>query len=180
MSHRVSTPGVGHGSRYPVQPIEVAAVTDDAGSEAPVVAIEAITTPSSLGVAISRRGGRPRKPKIWDRHQRRLTRGGAARELGVNVSTVRRMEARGELVPEIDEVGIRWFSYYEVRALKQRRLRRMQDKGTEVQIAAFELFRKGIDWRDVAIRLHCKPVRVYRLWRLYSTDDGAQERTRSL
>jgi hypothetical protein len=81
------------------------------------------------------------------------------------------MEARGELVPEIDEAGIRWFSYYEVRALKERRLRKKQDERAEIRIAAFELFRKRVDWRDVAIRLHYDPIRVLQLWQLYSRDD---------
>jgi hypothetical protein len=81
------------------------------------------------------------------------------------------MEARGELVPEIDEAGIRWFSYYEVRTLRERRLRKKQDERAEIRIAAFELFRKGVDWRDVAIRLHYDPIRVRNLWELYSKDD---------
>ena len=39
-----------------------------------------------------------------------------------------------------------------------------------MKLAAFELFREGVDWRDVAIRLQYDPYRVYRLWRLYVVD----------
>jgi hypothetical protein len=173
MSHRVLARGREPWLALQAQGIGAVAVNDYEGSETPFVGEAASASPPPIVPAGGRRGGRPRKLKIWERHHLALTRGGAARELGVNVSTVRRMEVRGELVPEIDENGIRWFSYYEVRALKQRRVRKNQDKGAEIQIAAFELFRKGVDWRDVTIRLRYDPRRVYRLWQLYSVKEEA-------
>jgi hypothetical protein len=107
-----------------------------------------------------------------------LTRGDVARQLGIHVSTVRRLEARGELVPKIEEEGgLRYFTLWQVMKLKERRARNARDRAAEMRIAAFEMFQDGVDWRDVAIRLHYDPLRVHRLWHLYSTtkreaDDG--------
>jgi hypothetical protein len=81
------------------------------------------------------------------------------------------MDTRGELIAEIDVRSIRWFSYYEVRALKLRRLRQKQDERAEIRIAAFELFRKRVAWRDIATRRHHDAVRVRQLRQLYSKDD---------
>lgn len=49
-----------------------------------------------------------------------LTRGDVARRLGVHVSTVRRLEARGELIPHIEEDGLRYFTLWHVAYLKKR------------------------------------------------------------
>jgi hypothetical protein len=103
-----------------------------------------------------------------------LTRGDVARRLGVHISTVRRLEARGELVPVIEEDGgLRYFHLYQVVMLKKGRTRKAQEQAAEVRVAAFELFRRGVDWRDVAIRLHYDPLRVHRLWRLYAAHEKA-------
>jgi hypothetical protein len=103
------------------------------------------------------------EPSEW------LTRGDVARRLGVHVSTVRRLEARGDLIPKIEEDGgVRYFFLSQVINLMRRRTRAVQDQAAEIRVAAFELFRRGIDWRDVAIRLHYDPLRIHRLWRLYS------------
>jgi hypothetical protein len=100
-----------------------------------------------------------------------LTRGAAARFLGVHVSTVRRLEARGELVPKLEEEGgLRYFTLWQLMKLKERRTRNARERAAEVRVTAFEMFREGIDWRDVAIRLHYDPLRVHRLWRLFTTN----------
>ena len=103
------------------------------------------------------------EPSQW------LTRGDVARRLGVHVSTVRRLEARGELIPAIEEDGgVRYFTLWQVKTLNRRRTRKAQEQAAEIRLRAFELFRRGVDWRDVAIRLHYDPLRVRRLWHLYS------------
>jgi hypothetical protein len=98
---------------------------------------------------------------------RPITRGSAARMLGVDVSTVRRLEAKGKLHPEIGAGGIRYFDRVELRTLKEGRSRAARDRTTEIRVAAFRLFKENVDWREVAIRLRHDPYRVHRLWRLY-------------
>ena len=106
-----------------------------------------------------------------------LTRGDAARRLGVHVSTIRRLEARGELVPNIEEEGgLRYFTLWRVMELRDRRARNARDRVAAIRLAAFELFRRGKDWRDVAIRLHYDPLGVHRLWRLYSLGEQLPDR----
>jgi hypothetical protein len=109
-----------------------------------------------------------------------LTRGDVARRLGVHVSTVRRLEARGELIPAIEEDGgLRYFHLYQVMTLKKRRVRKAQGQTAEIRLTAFELFQRGVDWRDVAIRLHHDPLRVHRLWHLYSMDRRTPNRNQA-
>jgi MerR HTH family regulatory protein len=115
----------------------------------------------------ARTGGRPRKTGPDDEP---ITRGYVAQILGVDVSTVRRMEARGQLHPKIGPGGIRYFETYEVRRLAAHRLRLLRSQQVEVKLAAFTLFREGADWRDVAIKLHHDPHDVRRLWELYNTE----------
>lgn len=106
-----------------------------------------------------------------------LTRGAAARYLGVHVSTIRRLEARGELVPHIEEEGgLRYFTLWQVMQLRNRRTRSAREQAADMRLAAFEFFRQGVDWRDVAIRLRYDPLRVHRRWRLYSLDKAARDR----
>lgn len=101
-----------------------------------------------------------------------LTRGDVARRLGVHVSTVRRMEAHGELIPVIEEDGgLRYFTLYQVMTLKRRRTRQAKAQAAEIRLAAFTLFRRGVDWRDVALRLQYDPLRVHWLWHLYSANE---------
>ena len=45
-----------------------------------------------------------------------------------------------------------------------------------MRVAAFEFFQEGVDWRDVAIRLHYDPLRVHRLWRLYALEQKTEDR----
>ena len=106
-----------------------------------------------------------------------LTRGAAARQLGVHVSTIRRLEARGELVPNIEEEGgLRYFTLWQVMELRDRRTRKARERAADIRLAAFELFHRGLDWRDVAIRLRYDPLRVHRLWRLYSLGERIPDR----
>jgi hypothetical protein len=128
-------------------------------------------TPRKPPPDIKRTGGRPPRllptmdPGDW------LTRGDVARHLGVHVSTIRRLEARGELIPHIEEDGgLRYFTLWHVAYLKKRRARKAQKQAAEIRLAAFELFQRGVDWRDVAIRLHYDPLRVHRLWRLFTAN----------
>jgi hypothetical protein len=115
-----------------------------------------------------RTGGRPRRrPDIVDST---ITRGYVVWYLGVDVSTVRRLEARGQLNPRIGAGGIRYFDMHEVKRVRTRRLGRLADQTADVRLAAFARFQRGHDWRDVAIKLHYDPYRIYRLWRLYTSD----------
>jgi hypothetical protein len=116
-------------------------------------------------------GGRPRKSD--DLEDEPITRGYVAQILGVNVSTVRRLETRGQLHPKVGPGGIRYFQMHEVRRLSAHRLRLLRSQSTEMKLAAFVLFRKSIDWRDVAIELRYDPHRIYRLWRLYTMNERA-------
>jgi hypothetical protein len=122
---------------------------------------------------IKRTGGRPPKTGAGIAEPR-LTRGYVAQVVGVDVSTVRGLEARGELHPEIGDGGIRYFDLRELLALKSRRIRAARDRTVDIRLAAFELFRQGVDWRDVAIKLRYDPYRVHRLWRLYTVDEKAR------
>jgi hypothetical protein len=88
----------------------------------------------------------------------------------VDVSTVRRLEARGQLHPQIGAGGIRYFDMREVKRVRTRRQGRLADQTADVRLAAFARFQRGHDWRDVAIKLHNDPYRIYRLWRLYTSD----------
>ena len=116
----------------------------------------------------ARTGGRPRKTGEPDDEP--ITRGYVAQILGVDVSTVRRMEARGQLHPKIGDGGIRYFEMHEVRRLAAHRLRLLSSQRVEMKLAAFMLFREGADWRDVAIKLHHDPHDVRRLWELYNAE----------
>jgi hypothetical protein len=122
----------------------------------------------SASPPLARTGGRPRKTGELDEES--ITRGYVAQILGVDVSTVRRLEARGQLHPKIGRGGIRYFEVHEVRRLSAHRLRIVRNQHVEMKLAAFALFREGVDWRDVAIKIRYDPYRVRRLWRLYSLD----------
>jgi hypothetical protein len=101
-----------------------------------------------------------------------FTRGAVARELSCHVSTVRRLEASRELKARIGDGGVRYFSYWEVKDLKERRAKKKLGNAAEMRLAAFRLFERGVAWQDVALRLHCDPLRVHHLWELYSLDRG--------
>ena len=132
--------------------------------------------PAARQVSTARHsGGRPPKTAFWRPSERRLTRGDVARHLGVNVSTVRRLEARGELHPAIGVGGIRCFSVRELDEFTKRRIAAARAQTVAMKLAAFELFREGVDWRDVAIKLQYDPYRVYRLWRLYCVDQKSKD-----
>jgi hypothetical protein len=99
-----------------------------------------------------------------------LTRGAVARELHCHVSTVRRLEASGDLKARIGDGGIRYFSYWDVKNLKERRVRKKLGHAAEMRLAAFRLFERGVAWQDVALQLHYDPLRVHYLWELYSME----------
>jgi DNA-binding transcriptional MerR regulator len=90
-----------------------------------------------------------------------LTRGAVARELNCHVSTVRRLEANGVLKPRIGDGGVRYFSYWAVKDIKESRTRRKLGHAAETRLAAFQLFERGVAWQDVALRLHTDPLRVH-------------------
>jgi hypothetical protein len=125
---------------------------------------------SSGDVPAKRTGGRPPNTRPGN-VERPITRSYVAFVLRVDVSTVRRLESRGELHPEIGAGGIRYFDLHELLALKSRRIRMARARTADISLAAFELFRHGVDWRDVAIRLRYDPFRIHRLWRLYAVDE---------
>lgn len=120
-----------------------------------------------------RTGGRPPLLETWMDPLDWLTRGAVARALNCHVSTVRRLEAHGVLKPRIGDGGLRYFSYRAVKDLKESRAKKKLSHAAETRLAAFELFRQGVDWRDVAIELRCDPLRVHQLWQLYS-ERGSQ------
>jgi hypothetical protein len=47
-----------------------------------------------------------------------------------------------------------------------------RDRTAEIRLAAFDLFRRGVAWQDVAIKLRYDPFRVRRFWRLHALDKG--------
>jgi hypothetical protein len=130
----------------------------------------AATTAEPPRARRERTGGRPRRPR--DILGKPITRGYVASFLGIDVSTVRRLEARGQLHPRIGAGGIRYFEMREVRRVRAHRLQLRVDRTADVRLAAFALFRRGVDWRDVAIKLRYDPYRVHRLWRLYAVDES--------
>lgn len=119
-----------------------------------------------------RTGGRPRKPRYRE-FEPPVTRGYVAKVLDVDVSTVRRLEDSGKLHPSVGLHGIRYFKMSEVVALKDRRRRAARSRTVEMRIAAFEMFRDGADWRDVAIKLCEDPLAIRQLWRAYCLKDPA-------
>lgn len=120
-----------------------------------------------------RTGGRPRLPRDGGREPP-ITRGFVAKALDVDVSTVRRLEANGDLHPRVGAGGIRYFEMHEVLTLKERRRRAARGRTIEVRVVALEMFRNGADWRDVAIKLRQDPYEVYRLWKLFSQEQREQ------
>lgn len=149
-------------------------VSDSGSPEEPAPTTAPCSAPSADAPARVRRrrtGGRPRRGTDDSGLDQPITRGYVAQILGVDVSTVRRLEVRGQLHPRIGAGGIRYFDRRELRRLMAHRIRTLRHRPSEIRLAAFELFREGIDWRDVAIKLRYDPYRVHRLWRLYAADE---------
>ena len=109
----------------------------------------------------------------WTRHE-------VARQLGVSIATVRRMEGR-ELHPSTDERGVRLFQRTEVLLVRERRAQRPispRDDAGEVAARVFELFKAGADLRKVVItaRVHPHVVRdLYAEW-LLTLNEGENRR----
>ena len=76
----------------------------------------------------------------------------------------------GDLKARIGDGGIRYFSYWDVKNLKERRARKKLGHAAEMRLAAFRLFERGVAWQDVALQLHYDPLRVHYLWELYSME----------
>lgn len=95
-----------------------------------------------------------------------LTRGEAAKVLGVHVSSVRRYEERGWLRPKGGAGEERRFDEAEVRAFAKT-IRRdaveLRPTGTE-DAAAFRLFRRGASHEEVVIALELQASRVRELF----------------
>ncbi len=96
----------------------------------------------------------------------KVTRSAAADTLQVSVTTVRRWE--GTLLhPERGPDGVHFFDLAEVQALaRQRPVESDRPKSTsagEIAAAAFALFKKGVDPRDVVIELEQPPEVVKKL-----------------
>ena len=149
-------------------------VSDSGSPGGPAINTSPRPMPSTdvpVRVRRKRSGGRPRRGTDDSGLDQPITRGYVAQILGVDVSTVRRLEVRGQLHPRIGAGGIRYFDRRELRRLMAHRIRTLRDRTVEIQVAAFELFRGGVDWRDVAIKLRYDPYRIHRLWRLYKVNE---------
>jgi hypothetical protein len=97
---------------------------------------------------------------------RKVTRSAAAAALRVSVTTVRRWE--GELLhPERGPDGVHVFDLAEIEALARQRPaqeeRARNGTAGEVAAAAFALFKKGVDPRDVVIELEQPPDVIKKL-----------------
>jgi hypothetical protein len=121
-----------------------------------------------------RTGGRPPLLENWMDPLDWFTRGAVARELGCHVSTVRRLETSGVLRPRIGDGGVRFFSFWDVKNLKERRARKKVGRAAEMRLAAFQLFERGVAWQDVALRLRYDPLRIHNLWELFTSDRRAK------
>jgi len=88
-----------------------------------------------------------------------LTRQIVADMLGVDISKVRRMERSGELLPVIDERGVHRFRRETVLAMAKARGRVIGGIVAPPGVAAatagraFEMFDRGMSWRDVVLAL---------------------------
>jgi hypothetical protein len=104
----------------------------------------------------------------------KLTRSAAAAALRVSVTTVRRWEG-ALLHPERGPDGVHFFDLAEIEALaRQRPMEDDRPKSTtagEIAAAAFALFKRGVDARDVVIELEQPPEVIKKLqaeWYLMS------------
>ena len=103
---------------------------------------------------------------------RGLTRSAVARQLGVSVATVRRMETRQELTPTIGRGNVRFFDEAAVQALpvrKKRKTKNAVDTRTEGEIAAlvFGLFRLNYELGTIVEHVKIPPQKVLELFRYW-------------
>ena len=107
------------------------------------------------------------------RQGRQLTRSDVAATLGVSIATVRRMEDRGELRPQIGRHDVRYFDVKEVRELAARRPRRAGTRMTRGEIAAAVFRRLDALWdlRRIVLDLQVEPKVVQDLHRAWEAND---------
>jgi phage terminase Nu1 subunit (DNA packaging protein) len=117
--------------------------------------------------------GAPRQP-VGTLPGRKVTRSAAAAALRVSVTTVRRWEG-ALLHPERGPDGVHVFDLDEIEALVRQRPaqeeRGRRETEGEIAAAAFALFKKGADPRDVVIELEQPPEAIKKLhaeWYLMS------------
>lgn len=95
-----------------------------------------------------------------------LTRAGAAALLRVSSSTIRRLEARGELHPRVVD-GVHYFDREEIHRARSARAASAPTDG-EAAALAFELLDQGVGMRDIVKRCRVTPERARALateWR---------------
>lgn len=94
-----------------------------------------------------------------------LTRYQVARQLGVGITTVLRMCARGELHPRRGANGIWRYDAAEVVRLQAMRTDPGRRTAGQTAAAAFQMFDTGGEFKDVVIKLQLSPDDVRRLYR---------------
>jgi hypothetical protein len=106
-----------------------------------------------------------------------LTRYQVARQLGVGVTTVLRMCARGELHPRLGANGVWRYDPGEVVRLQGMRTDPGRRTAGQTAAAAFHMFDTGVEFKDCVILLQLSPGEVRRLYREWqsSFDDPPPE-----
>jgi hypothetical protein len=94
-----------------------------------------------------------------------LTRYQVARQLGVGITTVLRMCARGELHPRLGTNGVWRYDPAEVVRLQAMRTDPGRRTAGQTAAAAFHMFDTGVEFKDVVILLQLSPGDVRRLYR---------------
>jgi hypothetical protein len=106
-----------------------------------------------------------------------LTRYQVARQLGVGITTVLRMCARGELHPRPGANGVWRYDPGEVIRVAAMRTDPGRRSAGQTAAAAFHMFDTGVEFKDVVILLQLSPGDVRRLYREWqsSFDDPPPE-----
>ena len=106
-----------------------------------------------------------------------LTRYQVARQLGVGITTVLRMCARGELHPRAGANGVWRYDPAEVARVQAMRTDPGRRTAGQTAAAAFHMFDTGVEFKDVVILLQLSPGEVRRLYKEWqsSFDDPPPE-----
>ena len=106
-----------------------------------------------------------------------LTRYQVARQLGVGITTVLRMCARGELHPRPGANGVWRYDPAEVARVQAMRTDPGRRTAGQTAAAAFHMFDTGVEFKDVVILLQLSPGEVRRLYKEWqsSFDDPPAE-----
>jgi hypothetical protein len=106
-----------------------------------------------------------------------LTRYQVARQLGVGITTVLRMCARGELHPRPGTNGVWRYDPAEVVRLQAMRTDPGRRTAGQTAAAAFHMFDTGVEFKDCVIQLQLSPGEVRRLYKEWqsSFDDPPPE-----